>query len=136
MYLAKTIILALVIFVISAFCMSCSQNDDSIDVTGTWSWVMNEIYIGYGQMTGTASVVQKGKSISGTGSFQGNDATITGTLSGDTVTLYSNYAADPESNSTATGTVKGDTIELKMDMGEGGGGGMGEMPPIVLKKVK
>ena len=35
------------------------------------------------------------------------------------------------------GTVKGDTIELKMDMsGAGGGGGMGEMPPIVLKKVK
>ena len=34
------------------------------------------------------------------------------------------------------GTVKGDTLELKMDMGgAGGGGGMPEMPPIVLKKV-
>ena len=35
-----------------------------------------------------------------------------------------------------TGEVKGDTIELKMDMGDMGGGGMGEMPPIVLKKAK
>ena len=35
------------------------------------------------------------------------------------------------------GEVKGDTLELKMDMGDmGGGGGMGEMPPIVLKKEK
>lgn len=37
---------------------------------------------------------------------------------------------------TFKGTVKGDTLELKMGMGEGGGGGMPEMPPIVLKKVK
>jgi hypothetical protein len=35
-----------------------------------------------------------------------------------------------------TGTVKGDTMELKVEMGEGGGGGMPEMAPIVLKKVK
>ncbi len=34
------------------------------------------------------------------------------------------------------GEVKGDTIEIKMDMGEAGGGGMGPMAPIVLKKVK
>lgn len=34
------------------------------------------------------------------------------------------------------GEVKGDTIELKMDMGEMGGGGMGEMPPTILKKAK
>jgi hypothetical protein len=33
------------------------------------------------------------------------------------------------------GTVKGDTIEMKMDMG-GGGGGMPEMPPTILKKVE
>lgn len=32
------------------------------------------------------------------------------------------------------GTVKGDTIELKMDMG--GGGGMPEMPPTILKRVE
>ena len=34
------------------------------------------------------------------------------------------------------GTVKGDTIEMKMDMGGAGGGGMGEMPPMILKKAK
>jgi hypothetical protein len=34
------------------------------------------------------------------------------------------------------GEVKGDTLELKMDMGEMGGGGMGEMPPIILKKAE
>ena len=33
------------------------------------------------------------------------------------------------------GTVKGDTIEIKMDMGEGGGG-MGEMPPTILTREK
>ena len=33
------------------------------------------------------------------------------------------------------GTVKGDTIELKMDM-SGMGGGMGEMPPTILNRVK
>ena len=33
------------------------------------------------------------------------------------------------------GTVKGDTIEIKADMVEGGGG-MGERPPIILKKAK
>jgi hypothetical protein len=32
-------------------------------------------------------------------------------------------------------TLKGDTIEMKMDMG-GGGGGMGEMPPTILKRAK
>ena len=37
---------------------------------------------------------------------------------------------------TFKGTVKGDTLEMKMAMGEGGGGGMPEMPPMVLKKVK
>lgn len=31
--------------------------------------------------------------------------------------------------------LKGDTIEMKMDMGEMGGG-MGEMPPTILKRVK
>ena len=35
-----------------------------------------------------------------------------------------------------TGTVKGDTIELKMDMGDMGGGGMPERPPMILKKVE
>ena len=35
------------------------------------------------------------------------------------------------------GEVKGDTIELKMEMGDmGGGGGMGDMPPTILKKAK
>jgi hypothetical protein len=34
------------------------------------------------------------------------------------------------------GTVTGDQIEMKMDMGDMGGGGMPEMPPIILKKVK
>jgi hypothetical protein len=34
------------------------------------------------------------------------------------------------------GEIKGDTIELKMNMGDMGGGGMGEMPPIILKKAK
>jgi hypothetical protein len=32
-------------------------------------------------------------------------------------------------------TLKGDTIEMKMDMGSMGGG-MGEMPPTILKRVK
>ena len=32
-------------------------------------------------------------------------------------------------------TLKGDTIEMKMDMGAMGGG-MGEMPPTILKRVK
>ena len=31
-------------------------------------------------------------------------------------------------------TLKGDTIEMKMDMG--GGGGMGEMPPTILTRAK
>ena len=35
------------------------------------------------------------------------------------------------------GTVTGDQIEMKMDMGDmGGGGGMPEMPPVILKKVE
>jgi hypothetical protein len=35
------------------------------------------------------------------------------------------------------GTVTGDQIEMKMDMGDaGGGGGMPEMAPMILKKVK
>jgi hypothetical protein len=34
------------------------------------------------------------------------------------------------------GEVKGDTIEIKMEMGDMGGGGMGEMPPTILKKAK
>ena len=33
------------------------------------------------------------------------------------------------------GTVKGDTMEMKMDMGEMGGG-MPEGPPTILKRVK
>ena len=32
-------------------------------------------------------------------------------------------------------TLKGDTIEMKMDMGDMGGG-MGEMPPTILKRAK
>jgi hypothetical protein len=35
------------------------------------------------------------------------------------------------------GTVTGDTIEMKFEMGDtGGGGGMPEMPPTILKRVK
>jgi hypothetical protein len=35
------------------------------------------------------------------------------------------------------GTVTGGQIEMKMDMGDtGGGGGMPEMPPMILKKVQ
>jgi len=35
------------------------------------------------------------------------------------------------------GTVTGDQIEMKMNMGDaGGGGGMPEMPPMILKRVK
>ncbi len=34
------------------------------------------------------------------------------------------------------GTVKGDTIEIKFDMGDMGGGGMPEMPPTILNRVK
>ena len=34
------------------------------------------------------------------------------------------------------GTLTGDKIEMTMDMGDMGGGGMGEMPPTILKRVK
>jgi hypothetical protein len=36
------------------------------------------------------------------------------------------------------GTVSGDKIDMKMDMSDtgGGGGGMPEMPPTILKRVK
>ncbi len=67
--------------------------------------------------------------------MDGNDIAIKdGKIDGDKFS----YALDMMGQTMKfKGEVKGDTIELKMDMGDmGGGGGMGEMPPIVLKKAK
>jgi hypothetical protein len=90
------------------------------NVSGTWN--MNvETQAGPG--TPTFVLKQTGKEV--TGNYKGalGEAPVTGTVSGDAVTLkYTISAQGTELNVTYTGTVEGDTMKGKVSLGELGEG--------------
>lgn len=66
--------------------------------------------------------------------MDGNDISIQdGKIDGDNFSFSLDFGMGQPMKFNCT--LKGDTIEMKMDMGDMGGG-MGEMPPTILKRVE
>ena len=74
-----------------------------------------------------------GTTLTGTTKYMnGSDAAITdGKIDGNNFSFSVDIGMGPWKYK---GALSGDQIEMKMDMG--GGGGMGEMPPTILKRAK
>jgi len=67
--------------------------------------------------------------------MEGNDISIeNGKIDGNKFSFSLDFGMGMPMN--FKGTLTGDKIEMTMDMGDMGGGGMGEMPPTILKRVK
>lgn len=91
-----------------------------VNVTGEWTMTV-ETQAGSG--TPTFSLKQEGNAVTGQYKGQLGEAPVTGTVSGNEVTLkYSINAQGADLTVTYTGTVEGDTMKGKVSLGDFGDG--------------
>lgn len=91
-----------------------------VNVTGEWTMTV-ETQAGSG--TPTFSLKQEGDAVTGQYKGQLGEAPVTGTVSGNEVTLkYSINAQGADLTVTYTGTVEGDTMKGKVSLGDFGDG--------------
>jgi hypothetical protein len=100
------------------------------DIDGNWE---GEFDMGGNKMPIAYKFKADGNTLTGsTKGMDGNDLAIAdGKIDGNTFSYSIDFGMGQPM--TFNGTLKGDTLELKMQGGMGGGG---EQPPIVLKKAK
>ena len=123
-------------FILTVLFMFVAGVAFAADIDGDWA---GKVEFGGQSMDINYSFKADGNTLTGsTKGPQGNAMAIKdGKIEGNKFS----YAIDMMGQSMKfNGELKGDTIEIRMDMssmpGGQGGGGMGEAPPTILKKVK
>ena len=119
-------------FVLTVLFMFVAGLAFAADIDGNWE---GEMDMGGTPMKISYTFKADGNTLTGsTKGMDGNDMAIQdGKIDGNN---FSYTLVTPMGPMKHTGVVKGDTMELKFEMGDMGGGGMPEMPPIILKKVE
>ena len=121
-------------FILTVLFMLVAGMAFAADIDGTWNGEVAGM--GGGEpMKISYTFKADGNTLTGTTKgMDGNDISIQdGKIDGNSFSYSLDFGMGQPMK--FNGTVKGDTIEINMDMGEGGGG-MGEMPPTILKKAK
>jgi hypothetical protein len=106
------------VFAIIAFAIA--QTASAADVTGTW---IMAVETGAGSGTPTFVLVQKGETLSGSYKGQLGEAQVTGSVTGDDVTIE--YKVDAQGQTLAvkyTGKVAGNSMSGKVSLGSFGEG--------------
>ena len=119
-------------FVLTVVLMLIAGMAFAADIDGKWEGEMQGPP-GGDPMKISYTFKAEGETLTGaTKGMDGSDMTIQdGKIDGNNFSYTLNTPMGPMKH---TGVVKGDTIELKVDMGDMGGGM--EFPPMILKKVE
>ncbi len=123
-------------FILTVLCMLVAGMAFAADIDGKWEGEVPGMG-GGDPMKISYTFKADGNTLTGnTKGMDGNDLAIKdGKIDGNNFSFSLDFGMGQPMK--FKGTVKGDTIEMKMEMGDmGGGQGMPEMPPTILKKVK
>lgn len=123
-------------FILTVLFMLVAGAAFAADIDGKWE---GKVDFGGQSMDISYTFKADGNTLTGsTKGPQGNDIAIKdGKIDGNKFSYSLDFGMGQPMK--FNGEIKGDTIEIKADMsgmGGGPGGGMGEAPPTVLKKVK